>query len=130
MLLAPKTRHRGRRLPRPDGRTLAVRRFRELQRQFEHELGPLSVVDKVLVDQAVALIVKAESIQTAIVRGEVADADAAIRLLSESRRVLASLKSKAAQNKPAGPTLADYLAQRAAQADEEDTSDESEVAAP
>jgi hypothetical protein len=43
-------------------------------------------------------------LQTAIVRGEAADSDESIRLLSESRRVLAGLRGKAVKNNPApGP---------------------------
>jgi hypothetical protein len=50
MLLAPRSRHRGRKLPRPDGRTVLARRYRELQRQFADELGPLTPIDQVLLD--------------------------------------------------------------------------------
>lgn len=92
MLLATKRRPRrdsGNALPRPDGRTLPARRYRQLLREFEAELGGnLSAIDKALLGQAAALVVRSEAIQTAIVAGHAADTDEAVRLASESRRIL------------------------------------------
>jgi hypothetical protein len=41
--------------------------------------------------------------------------DEIVRLSSECRRIRVSLKSKTAKNKPAGPTLAEYAARKAAE---------------
>jgi hypothetical protein len=88
MLLATKRRPRresGNALPRPDGRTLPARRYKQLMREFQAEIGG---------------------------PGQVADTDEAVRLASESRRILVALKTKAETNKPVGPTLQDYLVER------------------
>jgi hypothetical protein len=60
-----------------------------------------------------------EQLQAAIVEGRDVDADQIIRLSSEHRRLLTSLRGKAAENKPAGPDLASYLAQAYPKADAE-----------
>lgn len=119
MLLATKRRPRresGNVALRPDGRTITARRYHQLMREFEAEIGgELTAIDKALLGQAAALVVRSEEIQTAIIAGNASDTDEAVRLASESRRILVALKSKAAKNKPAGPTLADYLARKAAE---------------
>jgi len=68
--------------------------------------------------QAAALVVRSEAIQTAIVAGEHADTDEAVRLASESRRILIALKAaKASKAKEAGPTnLVELLAREEAEA--------------
>lgn len=104
MLLATKRRPRretGNISPRPDGRTLAARRYRRLLTDFEAEIGgELTAIDKALLGQAAALVVRSEQIQAAIVAGETAATDEAVRLASESRRILITLKAKAAKNRP------------------------------
>jgi hypothetical protein len=132
MLLTHKHRPKRkttRRRRRVDGRTLEARRYRQLVAQFTAEIGsPLSAIEETMVSQAAALIVKSEAIQTAIVAGEDADADQAIRLSSESRRLLEGLRAKAAKNKPTGgPTLAEYLATKYGSAATEGT-DEDDLA--
>lgn len=109
MLLAPRSRHRGRKLPRPDGRTIAVRRYRELLRQFKEELGPLTAIDEVLLEQAVALIVRGELSQVSFVRAEPAASDEFIRATSEGRRILSHLRAKSGKSKPLAPTVHDLL---------------------
>jgi hypothetical protein len=59
-------------LPRVDGRTLPAKRYRELLEQLEAEVGgALSAIDKALLAQAAALIVRSEAIQAQIVGGQV-----------------------------------------------------------
>jgi hypothetical protein len=98
-------------LPRADGRTVSARRYRQLLRDFTAEIGgPLSAIDEALLGQAAALVVRSEQIQAQIVAGLAADTDEAVRLASESRRILGRLKSNAAKAKPsAGPTNLDEL---------------------
>jgi hypothetical protein len=103
-------------LPRCDARTRSSRRYRVLLDELSAEVGgQLSAIDRELVAQAAGLALRAEQIRESIVAGVSVDADEAIRLTSECRRILLRLKSKAAKNKPAGPTLADYMAQKAAE---------------
>jgi hypothetical protein len=104
-LLAPRSRRRTSSMIRPDGRTIAVRRYRTLVREFEAEIGGgvLSASDRVLLEQAAGLVVRSEAIQTAIVAGLDTDASEAIRLASESRRILHALKAAGGKNKPARP---------------------------
>jgi hypothetical protein len=101
MLLTHKHRPKRkttRRRRRVDWRTLEGRRYRQLVAQFTAEVGtPLTAIEETMISQAAALVVKSEAIQTAIVAGEDADADQAIRLSSESRRLLEGLRPKTAK---------------------------------
>lgn len=109
----PRRTPSGLELPRTDGRTLAARRFRALCLAFEQELGGhLSAVDQNLVRQAANLVLAAEKLQADVVSGTDVNPDALVRVSSEARRILGMLRGKAAKNKPAGPTLAEYLANR------------------
>ena len=110
----PRYTDAGIELPRDaDGRTRSFRRFRALVSAFEQELGPnLTEPDKALVRQVSSLQLRIEQMQCAIVAGRNdVSADEIIRLSSEHRRLLTTLRGKAAK-KPAGPTLKDYLATR------------------
>jgi hypothetical protein len=82
MLLTPKDRRRSRRGRHllPDGRTLHMRRYKQLVRELTAEIGaPLTATEELLVGQAAALVVKAEAIQTMIVAGQAVDTDEAVR---------------------------------------------------
>jgi hypothetical protein len=94
-----------------DGRSRSARRFRRLCERFGSEIGgTLSAFDQELVSQAAALALRAEQIREAIVAGHEINADEAIRLASECRRILAALMAKADKAKPAAPTLHDLVA--------------------
>jgi hypothetical protein len=95
----------------PDGRSRPARRLRRLADEFASEVGtPLSPIDRVLVGQAAALALRSEQLQTAIVSGQSADTDEAVRLASESRRILVALKGKAGQRAETQSELDRYLA--------------------
>ena len=114
-LLAPRGR-RPSKTPRPDGRTLGVRRYKRLLRELAAEIGPgpLSASEEALLGQAAALIVKSEALQVDIVMGKATDTDMAIRLVSESRRILEALKARSTKAKPAPATsLHELLAREA-----------------
>jgi protein-tyrosine-phosphatase len=103
-------------LPRVDGRTVAARRFRELVDAFSAELGAnLTETERGMVRQAAALQLRIEQMQGAIVESPDIDADLIIRLSSEHRRLLTKLRGKAAKNKPAVATIADYVARKVAE---------------
>jgi hypothetical protein len=106
-------------LPRTDGRTVASKRFRSLCEAFTAELGgQLSEVDQNLVKQASSLVLAAERFQVDVVNGADVDPDALVRVSSEARRILSTLRVKAAARKPApAASLADHLARRAAERD-------------
>jgi hypothetical protein len=75
-----------------DGRSSHARRFRDLVRAFTAELGgTLSELERGLVRQAAAIVLKTEQMQEELVRGKSVDTDELIRLSSESRRVLAAI---------------------------------------
>jgi hypothetical protein len=98
-------------LPRADTRTREWRRFRELVESYASELGQnLSEPEKALVAQISGLQLRIEDMQAAIVAGADVDADQVIRLSSEHRRLLASLRVKAEKAKPAPPTIDDLAA--------------------
>jgi hypothetical protein len=99
-----------------DGRSAMARRFRDLIDDLACDLGGavnLSTAELAVVRQAAALTLRAEQLQSAIVRGESIDADEAVRLANASARLLASLRNKQ-RVKPAVPNLRDYLATKAA----------------
>jgi hypothetical protein len=72
--------------------------FGEIRGDFADDL---SAVDTVLLRQACRLLARGERLR---------DPDAAVRLSSEARRILAALKRKRAEQ--TGPSLAEYLASR------------------
>ena len=61
------------------------------------------------------MTLRAEQLQTAIVRGEDVSNDELVRISSTAKRLLEAIRAKADKRKPAGPTLADYLARKAAE---------------
>jgi hypothetical protein len=76
-----------------DGRSAKARRYRDLVGELVSEHGgALSTPERALIRQAAALMLRAEELQAAIVRGEPVDEDKLIRLSSEARRVLSRLK--------------------------------------
>ncbi len=98
-----------------DGRSASGRRFRDLIRDFSEPFGGLKTLregDRVLVKQAAALVLRAESMQADIVSGEAVDHDSLIRLSSEARRILSSIKRRA--KKPKAPAIHKYIAGRSA----------------
>ena len=106
-------------------RSAAGRRFRHLVQSYGAELGgALSEVDQSLVKQAASLTLAAERLSSEVVNGAPIDSDSLIRISGESRRILAALRGKAAKNKPAAPSLAEYLAEKAAQAADEPEADD------
>jgi hypothetical protein len=112
-----------------DGRTLPARRFRELVKAYAAEIGgELSVVDRELVRTAAAIGVRSEVLQAKIIAGEAISGDEAIRLASESRRILESIRSRSPKNKPDAPTELDrYLKDKYGPAESE-AEDEPEAA--
>jgi hypothetical protein len=103
----------GIRLPRVDGRTRSVRRYRELIATFEAEIGrEPAEADRILLKQAAAIALRAEQLEDAIVAGDAVDPDLVIRLSSEVRRILDRLKDKSDQAKVPPPTSLDELLAR------------------
>jgi hypothetical protein len=95
-----------------DGRSPGARRFRDLIQLYEAEIGgALTEVERGLIKQAAALTLRTEQLQAAIVEGRDVNSDEIIRLSSEHRRLLSSLRSNAGKREPQGPDLLrDYLA--------------------
>lgn len=85
----------------------------------------LSEADLAMVRTAAGLTLKSELLQADLAAGKDVDAEVIIKLAGASRRALAAISVKAAERKPAGQTLQDYLAAKQAVAavegdDEED----------
>jgi len=118
MSVAPRRdRHRYSVLPGIDGRTRSAKAYRSLFAAFEREVGhELSAFDRSLLHSAVTLTFKAAGMQMAVVRGEAVDADDLIRLSSEARRIIDSLKVRSAKRNAQGDDdeLDRYLAGKAA----------------
>jgi hypothetical protein len=98
MLLSTKRRPRNalNLAARPDGRTIAARRFKALLKTLTAEIGaPLTVLDRCMLEQACALILRSEQVQTEIVAGIAVDTGGAAALATEARRLLETLKSRA-----------------------------------
>jgi hypothetical protein len=107
----PRHTQAGIALPRVDQRTVSAMRYRSLLDSYAEELGGrLTEPEKALVQQIASMQIRIEQLQAAIVEGRDVDADQIIRLSSEHRRLLTSLRGKAAENRPAGPNLQSFLA--------------------
>ena len=72
--------------------------------------GRLSKPEKALVQQIAAMQIRIEQLQAAIVEGSDVDPDQIIRLSSEHRRRLNTLRAKAGQRQPDGPSVEDLFA--------------------
>ena len=91
-----------------DGRSATARRFRDLIVDLVAEVGDgLSTSEFGLIRQAAAMTLHAELLQASIVRGEAVSADELIRLSSEARRILASLRRRGPAKSRSG--VAEYL---------------------
>jgi protein-tyrosine-phosphatase len=101
-----------------DGRTIQARRYKQLVQAYSAELGDsLTEADRGMVASAAAIAVRIEKLRSDIVRGLDVAEDAIIRLSSEHRRLLVSLRAKADKRKPAGDAaLREHLARYAAPA--------------
>ena len=98
-------------LPRIDLRTVSAMRYWALLDSYGGELGErLSEPEKALVQQIAAMQIRIEQLQAAIVEGRDVDADQIIRLSSEHRRLLNTLRAKAGQRQPDGPSVEDLFA--------------------
>jgi len=97
-----------------DGRSSSARRFRDLVRAYETEVGGnLTEVERGLIRQAAALTFKAETLQSDLVNGNPVDGDQLIRLTGTAKRILSAIGEKASKRKEPAPTLADHLRKRA-----------------
>ena len=98
-------------LPNVDGRSANARRFRDLVRAFEVEIGGnLSELERGLVRQAAVLSLKTEQMQESIVNGKDVDSDTLIRLSGEARRILTSLRKRPARDRSAAGGIEDLVA--------------------
>jgi hypothetical protein len=97
----------------PDGRRSAARRYRAIADGFEAEIGgELTPSERAIVEQAAMLQLRCEQLRADVIAGKPVDDDLLIRLASTSRRALSKITAKA---KPAGETLAQYMARKAAE---------------
>jgi hypothetical protein len=103
-------------LPGVDGRSPAARRYRDLVADFTRDLGgaALSAAEVALIRQAAALMVRAEALQAAIIRGETVDDETAVRLTNAATRVLTAISGRKRKREPASQTLDEYVAARKA----------------
>jgi hypothetical protein len=116
-------------LPRLDGGTVSARRYRDLVCAFEAEVGggaALTESERATIQQAAAITLRAEELQSALVLGKPIDSDLLVRLTGTARRLLNGIKGKAEDRRPAGPDLASYLAQAYPRAAAEPADDEPE----
>ena len=99
-------------LPGVDGRSVEARRYRDLALAFANELGGVAILgeaEQALVRQAAAMVLQAEKLQGAAVRGEDVDLEQMTRLSNSATRALTKLGIKRAA-RDSTPTLAEYLA--------------------
>jgi hypothetical protein len=94
-----------------DGRSATFRRFRDLVDDLIAEQDrELSISEIGLIRSAAALLVRSEELQAAAVRCEEIDGDELIRLTSEARRLLSSLRTPVIPVRDEPQTLDDYFA--------------------
>lgn len=87
-----------------DGRCRAARRFKALYGAFAADLGgeaALTAAERSLVRQAAAMTMRGEDLQNAILRGEIVDDDALVRLSNASARLLSALGVQRRSRQPA-----------------------------
>jgi hypothetical protein len=117
---SPTTRsrvsNRSRILPGVDGRSATARRFRDICRSYEIDFGGnVTEVERDLIRQAAALVVRSEQMQADLILGKPVSNDELVRVSSTAKRLLETIRAKADKRKPTGATaLQEYLAQRAA----------------
>jgi hypothetical protein len=110
--------NRSRLLEGVDGRSASARRFRDIVAAYEAEAGShVSAVERDLIRQAAGLTLRAEQMQAVIVRGEPVNNDELVRISSTAKRLLETIRTRAANNKPAAPTILDLAAELAAGAE-------------
>ncbi|MBC6714698.1 hypothetical protein H9Q09_00670 [Aurantimonas sp. DM33-3] len=100
-----------------DGRSASARRFRDLVRSLSDELGgeaSLTEPQRAMVRHAAGVMIQAERMQSAIVRGETIDAEQLVRLSNTLARMMKDIGVKAQAAKPKAPDLASYLGGRVA----------------
>jgi hypothetical protein len=117
-------------LPREaDARRLPARRFKALVAAYSSEIGDSpSETDKALIAQAASIAIRIERRQADILQGLDVDEDSLIRLSSEHRRILTSLRTKADKVKPDAPTELDrYLRDKYGPAESEPDEPEAEA---
>jgi hypothetical protein len=108
-----------------DARSAGARRFRDLVDALSADLGDnLSEADLAMVRTAAGLSLKSELMQADLAAGKDVDAETLIKLAGTSRRALAAISAKVVDRKPAGLTLADHLARRAAELSADDEVDD------
>jgi hypothetical protein len=93
-----------------DHRSPAARRFKDLTQSFAAPLGGFDSLDetrRALVRSAASLTMHAERLQAALARGDNVDADELVRVSSEARRALESVRQREPQ--PKSQSLADYI---------------------
>jgi hypothetical protein len=110
--------NRSRMLPGVDGRSSAARRFRDICANYEAEAGGnVTEVERDLIRQAAALVVRSEQMQADLILGKPVSNDELVRVSSTAKRLLETIRAKADKRRVTGPTaLQQYLAERAASA--------------
>lgn len=114
----PPTKPPRRQAPRHpfDRRTSNAKRYAALVREFSDELGGekrLSEGTMATVRQLASVIIQAEGMQAAIVRGEAVDAEQLVRVANLQSRLQRQLGAGLVKEQPDKPTtLADYLKAR------------------
>lgn len=117
----PPKAPRSTRNQKPDGRSAGARRFRAICEAFTSEIGgTLTESESGLVRQAAALALRCEQLQAAIVRGETVDDDLLVRISGTAKRLLGAIAVKSDGRKPAGPTMAEYMAAKQAELESEE----------
>ena len=77
-----------------------------------------------MVRQAAALALRCEQLQAAIVRGQAIDDDLLVRISGTAKRLLGAIAVKSDGRKPAGQTIAQYMAAKAAALQSDDDGEE------
>ena len=104
-------------LPGVDGRSIEARRYRDLAIAFANELGgatALGEAEQALVRQAAAMVLQAERLQGAAVRGEAVDLEQLTRLSNSATRALTKLGIKRTSRVVQPPSRLDAMLNGAA----------------
>jgi hypothetical protein len=98
-----------------DGRSKAARRLHDIIEDLTSDLGGnLGEAEVQQVRLAAGLLLHNEQLAADMINGKAVDSEQLTRTANVASRLLTALKAKRQARKPAAPTLAEYLAAKAA----------------
>lgn len=108
-----------------DDKLTATRQFRRLRSQFKKDLGlkTLTRADRVLIDQASLLALRAQQMRDDILSGEPVNDEDLVRTTNACIRAMAAIRNRKDRDLPRRETMRERILREKAEADEEEGED-------